>query len=88
MIEFDPAKDAANIAKHGVSLTLAEEFDFSSAPVVVDARRDYGEERRNAFGLIRGHIYCVTFTLRGSNMRIISVRRVRAKEVRRWLREK
>ncbi len=30
MIEFDPAKDKVNIAKHGVSLSLAEEFDLKA----------------------------------------------------------
>ncbi len=28
MIEFDPAKDYSNIAKHGVSLALAEQLDW------------------------------------------------------------
>lgn len=49
-LEFDPAKDAANIAKHGVSLQRAAEFEFKA--VVQDERADYGEARYNAFGLI------------------------------------
>ena len=32
-IEFDPAKDAANLAKHGVSLALAERLDWNAALV-------------------------------------------------------
>ena len=27
-VEFDPAKDAANIAKHGISLARARELDI------------------------------------------------------------
>ena len=30
-IEFDPAKDVVNQAKHGVSLVVAERFDWSLA---------------------------------------------------------
>ena len=51
-IEFDPAKDAANIAKHGVSLAAAAEFDIRA--VVRDERRDYDEDRFNALGRILG----------------------------------
>ena len=41
-ISFDPAQDAANIAKHGLSL---EDFaGFDARPVVIeDTRYDYGE---------------------------------------------
>ena len=44
-IEFDPAKDAANVAKHGISLQAAEEFDWNAAIEREDDRFDYGETR-------------------------------------------
>ena len=44
-IEFDPAKDAANLSKHGVSLALAAELDWEAALVWVDERFEYGEMR-------------------------------------------
>ena len=31
LIAFDPRKDAINLAKHGVSLALADRFDWSAA---------------------------------------------------------
>jgi hypothetical protein len=37
-IEFDRAKDAANRARHDVSLAIAEELDWDSALVWVDTR--------------------------------------------------
>jgi len=49
-IEFDPAKDEANIAKHGVSLAAA--IDFEIHMVVRDERRAYHEDRFNAFGVL------------------------------------
>jgi len=44
-IEFDPAKDAANQTKHGVSLSMAGELDWKSALVWVDERFEYRETR-------------------------------------------
>lgn len=80
-IEFDPAKDAANIAKHGVS--LAADLHFDMRAVVRDQRRAYGEDRFNAFGLINGGTYCLTFTRRDGRFRAISLRRTHLKEDRR-----
>jgi uncharacterized DUF497 family protein len=80
-IEYDSTKDAANIAKHGVSLAWAARLEIKA--VERDARRLYGEDRFNAFGLIEGVSYCLTFTMRGPIMRAISLRRARQKEYRR-----
>ena len=78
---FDPAKDALNLAKHGVSLTAAAEFEIHV--VVPDERRNYDEDRFNAFGLLAGRPYCLTFTVRNGEVRAISLRRARAREYRR-----
>ena len=51
-IEFDPDKDATNMAKHGMSLSRA--VDFEMLAVLPDTRFDYGEERYRAWGLIDG----------------------------------
>ena len=51
-IEFDPAKDAQNIAKHGLSLADAAAFELASARVTIDDRFDYGETRYRAFGRV------------------------------------
>ncbi len=82
-IEFDPAKDAANIAKHGVSLARASEMSIRT--VIQDRRADYGEERFNAFGVIDGVTYCLTLTYRSDRVRAISLRRARMKEYRRYV---
>lgn len=84
-IEFDPAKDAANIAKHGVSLTEAASLDLTSAAVVADDRRDYGEPRYRAFNRIDGQGFCLVFTNRGDVVRVISFRRAHEGEMRRYL---
>lgn len=85
MFVFDPAKDAANIAKHGVSLQLAEEMDMRAALIGIDDRKDYCEVRCIAFGEIEGHLHAFTFTMRNNDIRAISLRRARTKELRKWL---
>jgi uncharacterized DUF497 family protein len=82
-VEFDSNKDAANIAKHGISLARAADLDVHA--VVEDDRFDYGEARFWAFGLIDGVGYCLTFTVRGTKIRAISLRRARAKEMERYV---
>lgn len=81
---FDPAKDAINIAKHGVSLARASEMDLGTALIRIDDRRDYGELRYNAYGYVDGDLHALTFTLRGEDVRAISLRRARKKELRKW----
>ncbi|WP_339873663.1 BrnT family toxin [uncultured Brevundimonas sp.] len=83
-IAFDPAKDAANIAKHGVSLALAGELEVLA--VVEDDRRDYGEVRKRAFGVIDGVFFSLAYTLRDGQVRAISLRRAHQKEIDRYVR--
>ncbi len=84
-IAFDDAKDAANIAKHGVSLVLGAAVLESCVGEVVDDRRDYGETRMNAFGLVAGRLFVCTYTLRGEVHRVISVRKASRQEQLLWL---
>jgi uncharacterized DUF497 family protein len=84
-IEFDGAKDAANIAKHGVSLAVGAAILASPIGEILDDRRDYGERRMNAFGLVNGRLFACTYTIRNNARRIISVRRANGREQRLWL---
>lgn len=84
-IVFDPAKDEANLAKHGVS--LAHAADLEIVAVAPDDRRDYGEPRTRAFGVIDGEYYCLVFTVRDGEVRAISLRRAHLKEYRRYVRQ-
>ena len=81
-IEFDPAKDEANIAKHGMSLARAAELDVLAD--VADGR--FTEDRRRMYGLIDGLPFCLAYTLRGGMIRAISLRRAHLKEFRRYAR--
>ncbi len=79
MLEFDPAKDEANIAKHGISLARAADLDVLVR--ILDDR--FEEDRRRAYGVIDGEAYCLAYTMRDGQVRAISLRRAHAKEMRR-----
>lgn len=81
-VEFDPAKDAANQTKHGVSSALASELDWEAALVWVDDRFEYGELRMIALALKTAILYYVAFVERGSVRRIIRLRRANRREVK------
>lgn len=86
-ITFDPAKDAANLVKHRVSLALAAELEWDTALVCQDIRRDYGEQRMIGLVLRGTRLYCVVYTDRGDLRRIISLRKANEREVRRYVAE-
>jgi len=79
-ILFDPVKEAANLAKHGVSLALASELEWNTAVVWLDARRDYGEPRMSALALCAGRLFFVAFMDRANGRRIISLRKANNRE--------
>jgi uncharacterized DUF497 family protein len=78
-IEFDAAKDEANIAKHGVSLSRAVEL--AGIVVVEDAR--FAEPRFRLYGTLDGSPHCAAVTMRGGVVRVINLRLAHAKEMRR-----
>lgn len=84
-IEFDPAKDASNRAKHGVSLALANELDWDAALVWLDERFDYGECRMVALAPKTLTIYYVAFVDRGDTLRVISLRRATRSEAKHYV---
>ena len=72
--EWDPRKAAANRRKHGVAFSIIENFDWDTALVVSDDRRDYGEPRWLALGMIGHRLYSLAFTIRDDRIRLISLR--------------
>jgi uncharacterized DUF497 family protein len=83
-IEFDPAKDQANIAKHGLPLVVGEAVLRNLVGEVVDVRHQ-AEERMIAFGMVAGRLLVCVYTVRGNAARIISVRMASRKERQQWL---
>ena len=87
-IAFDPAKDAVNLAKHGLSLSDAVGFEWATAVVWPDKRQDYGEPRMVALGYIGLRIMALVFVDRPpeqpTERRVISLRKANSREVKRY----
>ncbi|KPF77635.1 hypothetical protein IP88_05795 [alpha proteobacterium AAP81b] len=82
-IEFDPAKNAANLAAHGLALAFgAAVFGDSGHLIVPSHRTEDGEDRWKAIGLVDGKFYTAVHVWRGEAIRFISVRRSSAGEQR------
>jgi uncharacterized DUF497 family protein len=83
--DWDEAKRADNLAKHGIDFAVVEGFEWDSALMAADGRRDYGELRYSAFGLIEEHLFNLVFTPRAGKVRVISLRRANRREVRHYV---
>jgi hypothetical protein len=86
-IEFDPAKSEKNARERGLPFDLAQAFDFDSAWIVKDDRRDYGEGRYRAIGRMSDVVAVVVFTMREDTVRVISLRLASGKERLRYERQ-
>jgi uncharacterized DUF497 family protein len=80
--EWDPAKRAANLRKHGIGFVRAVQVFEGFVSQQLDDRRDYGEPRIIATGELGDAVLTVVYTSRGSSLRIISARRANAREAR------
>jgi len=79
-IEYDPAKNARNLRRRGLSFELVTGFDWGTADIQEDTRYDYGEQRFQATGFIGMHLYRLAFTWRDDTARIISLHRATKRE--------
>ena len=82
--EFDPAKDESNLDKHGLSLADADGFEWETAVVREDTRKQYAEPRFEATGLIGDRLHVMVYCLRPDAVRVISLRKANPREVKRY----
>lgn len=83
-ISYDPIKNARNIAIRGVSFERVRDFDWSIAWVVEDKRRDYGERRFQALGMIETRLFMLVFTPREGKVHVISLRKANTREIKHY----
>jgi uncharacterized DUF497 family protein len=81
---FDAAKSARNIATRGIPFELALAFEWDNALIATDTRKDYGERRFQAIGLIAGRVHVLVFTPRSGKTHVISLRKANKREVRQY----
>ena len=84
-VYFDPAKNERNIEDRGLSFESAANFDFDSALVFIDARRQYGETRYVALGFLDERLHVLCFTEATDGIRVISFRKANLREVARYV---
>ena len=81
-IEFDAAKHFANVRERGLSFDRAAKFDFDSAIVQQDSRKDYPEVRYVAIGYLDSRLHVLCFTGIDGGIRVISFRKANSREVK------
>ena len=88
-LTFDSHKDIANLAKHGLSLGMAEKLEWDTLDCKPDTRREYGEPRQIGYAIADDRLYCVVFVDRPADTpterRIISLRKANSREVNQYV---
>jgi uncharacterized protein len=77
--EFDAAKSAANLEKHGIDFIGAQAL-WNDADRLQISARSPDEPRTQVIGQIGDVVWSAFITMRGDRVRIISVRRARDEE--------
>ena len=71
-LEFDPTKEAANLAKHGVDFsTVLRVFEDPNRLIIPNQNHSLDEPRFYAIGHDGRGILTVRFTIRGDALRVI-----------------
>ena len=78
--EYDPAKSAANLSKHGIDFDRAQAIWEDPWMLEVPVKT-VDEPRLIAIGMIDAKHWTAVWTPRGDRVRIISVRRARKEEI-------
>jgi len=87
MATWDEPKRLRNLEVHGLDFVGCETvFD---GPVVTweDVREAYGEQRINLLGWLNGIVVQMTYTERGDEPHVISIRKAEKHEIRRYAKE-
>lgn len=79
--EWDEAKGAANLAKHGVSLGDAVGLDWESGIDLIDTREEYGEARIIRYAQLEYRFFVCVYVQRGEKRRVISLRKTNKREI-------
>jgi uncharacterized DUF497 family protein len=78
--EFDPAKSAANLAKHGLDFNSSKALWLDPDRMVIPTRLSGLETRYVILARISGKVWAGAYTERSGKIRIISVRRAHPDE--------
>lgn len=81
ILEFDARKSERNARERGLPFDRAVDFEWEDAIVEPDSRRDYGERRLVATGILDGRLHVLCFLRIDDGIRVISLRRANRREI-------
>lgn len=85
-VSFDEEKRQLTLEHRGLDFADASEIFDDKHLTLEDDRQDYGEQRFNTFGFLKGRAVMVTWTTRDEGIRIISLRKANDREQARYRR--
>lgn len=80
MFEYDPNKSQINKQKHGIDFEEAQQLWKDQNLLIFNVQTE-PESRQLGIAKLNNKHWSAVFTLRGNNIRLISVRRSRKKEI-------
>lgn len=83
LFQWDEQKRLSNLDKHGLDF-LDVWAVFEERHLIVPSSHGGDEERLLAIGVLEGRFVTVVYTLRGETVRVISFRRARHEERRKY----
>ena len=83
-ISYDPKKNARNIAERRLNFERAADFEWETASIAEDDRKNYPERRFVAVGYLDGRLHVLCFTPATDGIRVISFRLANKRETRRY----
>lgn len=83
-ITFDPTKRDRTLQERGLDFSDATHVFAGVTLEFEDDRRDYGEQRIVSVGTLRGRMVVITWTPRGDERHVISMRKANEREQRRF----
>lgn len=83
-IEFDYEKSEKNRHQRQLSFEEAINFEWETALVTQDVRKNYPEERYIAMGFLYDRLHIICFTPIQNGVRIISFRKANQREVKKY----
>lgn len=77
--EYDPKKSASNKEKHGIDFVKAQDLWEDPERLIIPGK-NLDEPRYLLIAKLEGQVWSAIYTIRGQNIRVISVRRSRKNE--------
>lgn len=82
MITYDETKRLTNIAKHGLDFAGCDALFDGPIHSWEDGREAYGEQRFCTLGFLDGVLVHLTYTARGDDLHVISLRKAEKHEIK------